>query len=128
MAKPYDIRQRTFLFACEIVAFCRMVADRGCILSRLAVQLSDAGSSIGANLEEAADAQSKPDFIAKNCISLKEAREARFWLRLIAASEPSLAARAAPLTAESNELVAILTTIIRSARSNPWRGNPIQKA
>jgi four helix bundle protein len=44
-----------------------------------------AGGSIGANLEEAADARSKADFIAKNFIALKEAREVRFWLRLISA-------------------------------------------
>jgi four helix bundle protein len=36
---------------------------------------------VGANLEEAAEAQTKRDFIAKNFIALKEAREARFWLR-----------------------------------------------
>jgi four helix bundle protein len=78
MPKPYDLRQRSFLFACDAVAFCRIVADRGYILSRLAVQLVRSASAVGANLEEAADGQSKPDFIAKNCIALKEAREARF--------------------------------------------------
>jgi four helix bundle protein len=85
--RPCDIRDRAFLFACQIVAFGRIVAERGYVMARLAAQLVAAGGSIGANLEEAADAQSKPDFIAKNFIALKEAREARFWLRLIAASE-----------------------------------------
>jgi four helix bundle protein len=122
MTKPYDIRQRAFLFALEIVAFCRLVADRGCIMRRLAGQLVDAGGSVGANLEEADEGQSKADFIAKNCIALKEAREARYWLRVIAGSEPPMAPRARPLIAESQELISIVATIIRNARSNPRRG------
>ena len=39
-----------------------------------------AGTSIGANLEEATGGQTKPDFITKNCIALKESRETRYWL------------------------------------------------
>ena len=50
------------------------------VLSR---QLLKSGTSIGANTEEAAYAQSKSDFIAKIFIALKEANETRFWLRLI---------------------------------------------
>jgi four helix bundle protein len=122
MPKPYDLRQRSFLFACDAVAFCRIVADRGYILSRLAVQLVRSASAVGANLEEAADGQSKPDFIAKNCIALKEAREARFWLRLIAASEGSLRRGAEALLVEAGELIAILTTVVIRARSNSDRG------
>ena len=90
--KPCDFRERSFLFARDVVAFARVDADRGYILRRLAGQLVDAGSSVGANLEESADGQSKPDFISKQCIALKESREARFWLRLIAVSEPDFAA------------------------------------
>ena len=123
MTKPYDLRERSFVFACEIVAFCRLVADRGFIMCRLAGQLVDAGGSVGANLEEAAEGQSKADFIAKNCIALKEAREARFWLRVIRASEPSLKNRADPLIAEASEFVAILIATIKRARSNPDRGS-----
>ncbi len=123
--KPYDLRERSFLFACDLVAFCRVVADRGYILGRLAVQLLKAGTAIGANLEEAADGQSKADFIAKTCIALKEARETRFWLRLIAASERSLQPQTVPLTAEASEFIAMLTTSIKKARSNPHRGNPL---
>ena len=122
MDKPYDIRERAFVFACEIIAFGRIVAERGYLMARLAGQLVAAGGSIGANLEEAADAQSKEDFIAKNFIALKEAREVRFWLRLISASEESLAVRAQPLIAEASEFIAMLTAGIKRARSNPHRG------
>src|SRR6476661_3306747 len=95
--KPYDFRERSFLFARDIIAYARIVAERDRILRRLAEQLVDAGGSVGANLEESTDGQTKPDFITKQCIALKEAREARFWLRLIAVSEPGLAPRAEPL-------------------------------
>jgi four helix bundle protein len=120
--KPYDFCARSFLFARDVVAFARIVADRGYILRRLAGQLVDAGSSVGANLEESVDGQSKPDFISKQCIALKESGEARFWLRLIAASEPDFAARALPLIREASEFVAMLTASIRTARSNTGRG------
>ena len=122
--KPYNFCERSFLFACDVVAFARVVADRGYILARLATQLVDAGGSVGANLEESADGQTKPDFISKQCIALKESREARFWLRLIAASEPSLARRAQPLITEASEFVAMLTKSVKTARSNPHRGRP----
>ncbi len=120
-AKPYDLLERSFLFTCEIVAFCRAVADRGLVFRRLAGQLINAGASVGANLEEAADGQSKPDFISKQNIALKEAREARYWLRVIAASEPSFVPAATALIAEATELVAILTTSVKTARQTPNR-------
>ena len=122
MKRPYDLRERSFLFATEIVAFCRMVARRDYILRRLAWQLVDSGTSIGANLEEGVGGQTKPDFVAKHFIALKEARETLFWLRLISASEPSLAPEAKPLTAEASEFVAMLTASVTTGRSNPNRG------
>jgi four helix bundle protein len=121
--KPFDYRERSFLFTCDVVAFARIVADRGYILGRLAAQLVDSGGSVGANLEESADAQTKPDFISKQCIALKEARETRFWLRVIATSEPSFATRAQPLIFEATEFVRMLTKSIRTARSNNRRGH-----
>ena len=85
-------------------------------------QLFASGSSIGANLAEASAGQTKPDFIAKTCVSLKEAREARYWLTLIAVTRPSLQPAALPLIAEARQLVSILTTIVKNARSRPNRG------
>jgi four helix bundle protein len=107
--KPFAFQERSFAFAREIVGFARVVAERGYIFRRLAGQLLDAGGSVGANLEESADAQTKPDFISKQFIALKEARETRFWLRLIAVSEPTFAPQATPLIAEASEFVAMLT-------------------
>ena len=65
--------------------------------------------------------QSRADFIAKTFIALEEAREARYWLTLIAACDPRLREPASPLLAEAEQLVAILFTIVRNARLNSTR-------
>ena len=95
---------------------------RGPVQKHIAVQLVKAATSVGANLEEATAGQSKPDFIAPNVRSLKEARESHYWLRIIQATEQDLKADVQPLLGEANEFVAILTTLVRTARSNPNRG------
>ena len=118
-----DIQERAFKFACAVISFCDTIADRRQTTSHLALQLLRAGTSIGANLAEASAGQTKPDFIAKTCVSLKEAREARYWLTLIAASRQPLNKAAIPLIDEARQLVAILTSIVKNARSNPHRGD-----
>jgi four helix bundle protein len=124
--KPYDIRERSYLFARDVVAFCRVVSRGDRILRRLATQLVDAAGSVGANLEEAADGQSKPDFINKNCIALKECREAKYWLRLIGDSEPPLKPEAMPLIREADELKRIVRTIVvRAKEKHNDRGDSI---
>jgi len=109
-----DIRERAFNFACRIVKFHRAAA-RNATSRPILLQALRAGTSIGANLEEAEAGQSKADFISKMRIALKEARETHYWLRLIAATELVKPARIAALTEEANELTAILTTIVRNA-------------
>jgi four helix bundle protein len=86
------------------------------------MKLLDAGTSIGANMEEGRAGQTKPDFIAKNFISLKESRETRFWLRLIAATDPPLQKELQPLLQEANEFIAMLTATLKTARSSQSRG------
>ena len=122
--KPYDIRERTYLFARESIAFGRRaVALRDFVLNRLVYQLVDAAGSVGANLKEAGDGQSKPDFISKNCIALKEIREAKFWLRQLRDAEPKrLGAAIEPLINEAEELRLILATIILNAKESESRG------
>jgi four helix bundle protein len=122
--KPYDIRKRTYLFTRETIVFGRhAVTLRDFVLNRLVYQLVDAAGSVGANLEEAGDGQSKPDFISKNCIALKEVREAKFWLRQLRDAEPKrLGPAATPLIEEAEELRLILTTIIMNAKEDQSRG------
>jgi four helix bundle protein len=81
--KIIDIWERTFAFAVRIVKLCKFLEKKSDVSLSLINQLIRAGTSIGANLEEAVAGQSKSDFIHKNSISLKEARETNFWLRLI---------------------------------------------
>ena len=113
--KPWDIRERTFRFACDIVMFCRNLStDPSC--RHIAHQLLDAGTSVGANSHEAKAAYSRREFAVKNSIALKEAREAAFWLRLILACDLSAEAEVERLLKEAGELTGILTATVRSAR------------
>ncbi len=61
-----------------------LIENKEFIISK---QLLRSGTSIGANIEEAIAAQSKKDFIAKMAISSKEARETKYWLRLLSESK-----------------------------------------
>lgn len=86
---------------------------------RLADQFIGASTSIGANVEEAQAAHSKLDFIAKMVISSKEARESRYWLRLLERKE--LAGDLADfqfLRDEIEEIIRILNSIIKSSKEN----------
>jgi four helix bundle protein len=84
--KIESIRQRTFAFAVRIVKLCRYLEKHTDVSRTVLEQLLAAGTSIGANLEEAAAGQSRADFIRKNSISLKEARESNYRLRIILAT------------------------------------------
>jgi four helix bundle protein len=84
----------------------------------VARQLIRSGISIGANYREANRAQSKDDFIHKISIATKEASETGFWLELTAISEHLKTAGSDELMNESKELLAILTTIGKNAKSN----------
>ena len=112
---PWDIRERAFRFACDIVQFCRRFAkDPTC--RHVANQLLNAGTSVAANSEEAKSAYSRREFAVKNCIALKEARESAFWLRLIVACDLTVDPEARRLLKEAGELVGIFTGTVRSAR------------
>jgi len=122
MKRPFDIQDRASLFATEIVDFCRPALPPGMIIRELARQLLRSGTSIGANLEEADAGQSKPDFRSKIAISRKEARETRYWLRLMVHTDPRLQQRAGPLIDEARQLIDILTTIKLNSEQNDNRG------
>jgi four helix bundle protein len=82
-------------------------------------QLIAAATSVGANLEEAVAGQSRADFIHKNAISLKEARESNYWLRLIVATEsfkPPVKKGILELVNESCEISKIIAKRIISSK------------
>ena len=75
--KPYDIRERLFLFACDVVRVGQELHRRGPIAGALSVQLVSAAVNAASNLEEADDGSSGRDFRAKDRIALREIKEAR---------------------------------------------------
>lgn len=110
--KQNIIVEKTFNFSKEIIKL--YVELKNEKIYELASQLFRSGTSIGSNVEEAQAAQSKKDFIAKMSISAKEARETRYWLKLI--DETSISKRdVKSLLAEVNENINILTKIIKSS-------------
>ena len=114
-----DIRERTFAFAVRIVKLCQYLEKDTKVSKTLIIQLLKAGTSVGANLEEAQAGQSKPDFISKNAISLKEIREANYWLKLISATnnfEEKVKSGIEELIGESSEIGKIIGSIIISAK------------
>ena len=113
-----EIQNRTFEFAVRIVNLCRPLDERPGVGRTLGRQLLRAGTSIGANVEEAQAGQSRADFISKIAIALKEARETLYWLRLLAASKIFPPERLSDLQTEVEELRRVLGAIIVSAKDN----------
>lgn len=120
--KRHDIHERAFVFGCEVVRLYLTLCKQDHLWQPLAVQFLEAGTGIGANLEEADAGQSKADFIAKCCIARKEAFETRFWLRVFSACSIGPQQEVQLLPNEAREFVAILTAIVRNARRSPNRG------
>ena len=123
MEKPYNIRERARLFADEVLEFSRLLRAKGPLYLEIVDQLNEATGSIGANLAEGKDGESKKDFIHKNAVALKEANESNYWLKRAWRAEKSLRKQAEPLIQESRELISIITAIIVTAKSNPDRGD-----
>ena len=113
-----DICDRTFCFAVRIVRLCQILDETRGVNRILANQLLRSGTSIGANVQEAQAGQSRADFVSKYSISRKEARETHYWLRLLVETEIVAQDKLANLIDECNQLIAILTTIIKNTREN----------
>lgn len=83
----------------------------------IATQLIKAGTSIGANAEEAQDASSLKDFIQKLSIALREARETRYWLKIIKASELVNSDCVDKELTECGEIIGVLTSSVKSSKT-----------
>ncbi len=119
--KPQDIGERTFTFAVRIM---KMTASLSQIQTNkvLINQIIRSATSIGANVEEARGGHTKVDFTHSMNIAKKEARETFYWLRLIEEMNPSLKTKLKLLLQENEELVKILTSIVKTAK--PRSFNP----
>ena len=107
--KPCDLRDRTFEFAVRILEIATTLPSTG--YGKIADQLARSGSSIGANVEEADGAVSRADKRKAFVIARKEAREARYWLRLVDRVLGKKISVRADID-EASELVYILSAII----------------
>jgi four helix bundle protein len=109
--KESIIQRRSFDFALEVIRICRALQEqREYVISK---QLMRSGTSIGANVEEATAGQSRRDFLAKMAIACKEARETRYWIRLLQESKISNNDFSKPLQ-EIEEIIRILTSIVKT--------------
>jgi len=105
------IQQKSFAFALRIIQLYReLQSEREFILSR---QLLRSGTSIGANVEEAGAGQSRRDFLAKMAVASKEARETRYWLKLLRESQ-LVAVDVSEELELVDELIRILTSIVKT--------------
>jgi four helix bundle protein len=116
MDKVRDIEEHTFRFALNIVRLCQKIEDKVGTSRTLALQLLRSGTSVGANVEEAQAGQSRADFISKYSIALKEIRETRYWLRLMAESAIVDVHAIYPLIEEAAELSRILGAIVSRSK------------
>ena len=118
MKRLRDIEERTFEFGVRIIKLGQFLEHKSWVHSTLGKQILRCGTSIGSNVEEAQAAESRADFISKNNISLKEARETHYRLRLLAAAEVVSQARLQPILDEALELKRILGAIVVSTKRN----------
>ena len=117
--KEFNIRERTFNYALDAIKLYQYVNEEKIEGSRiLSKQYLRSSTSIGANIEEAQSAESKADFIHKFSVAQKEARESLYWLKLLEKSSLVPKSRLIFLVEEIDEIIAIITSIIKNAKNN----------
>ena len=84
----------------------------------LTKQLLRSGTSIGANVVEAQQAQSRADFISKLSIALKEAVETNYWLRILKEADYLTEMEFSSICSDCKELEKLLTAIVKTTRPN----------
>jgi len=117
MSKSGPIKDKSYAFAVALIGVIRKLQEtnREFVLSK---QCLRAGTSIGANVEEAGAGQSRKDFIARMAIASKEARETHYWLRLLRDSEYLERGLAQRLLEDCDELIRLLTAIVKTSQSD----------
>ncbi len=124
-AKIYDLSERTAQFGERVIKFAKTLPFNP-VNNRPISQFVGAGTSIGANYCEADDSISENDLRHRISICRKEAKETRFWLRMLATAEPGRKDGARVLWREASELSLIFGSIWRKLNSRPNKGKPHQ--
>ncbi len=111
------IKEKTMLFAVRIVNLYKYLTNdkKDFVIGK---QLLRSGTSIGANIREAEQAQSRPDFIHKINIALKEANETEYWLELLYKTDYIDQTQYESINNDCIELNKILITIIKTTKEN----------
>lgn len=111
------LEQKSFQFAIRIVNLCKYLRNskKEYILSK---QLLRAGTSIGANIAEAQQAQSKADFISKLSIALKETTETTYWIRLMAATSYLSEREYLSIVSDCIEIEKMLVASVKTSKDN----------
>ncbi len=111
------LKEKTYAFALKVIKVYKQLTTehREFIVSK---QFLKAGTAPGALVREAEFAQSKPDFVSKLSIALKEANECNYWISLLKDSEYITAETATSLTTDNNEIIYILISSINTAKGN----------
>lgn len=113
--KQYDLEDRTFIFAKDVRAFAKQI-PRTLANIEDTKQVVRASGSVGANYIEANESLSKKDFVMRIKICRKEAKESRYWLRLIDAGDDSTVEKyRGHLVQEATELTSIFGAILRKS-------------
>ena len=107
------VEEKSFCFAVRVVKLCGYVAEskREYVLTK---QLLRSGTSIGANVAEAEQGQSKRDFFAKMNIALKECSETKYWLRLLNAVDYLAQKEYDSIMTDCVEIQKLLTSIVKT--------------
>ncbi len=115
--KESILKEKSYQFALRTIKLYKFIVaeKKEYVLSK---QILRSGTSIGANVEEANQGQSKPDFIHKLSIAQKEAFETDYWLRLLRDSEYLTEAQANSMLQDCQELEKLLTASIKTAKEN----------
>ncbi len=109
------VKEKSFNFAIRIIKLSQWLKKHNHF--ELSQQVIRSGTSIGANVEESLAGQSKKDFAAKMAIASKEARETHYWLRLLIVSGILPENMASSLLSESEELIKLLTSIVKTCQT-----------
>jgi four helix bundle protein len=114
MKSENPVRDKSYLFAVSIVKLYQQLKDQNEF--ELARQILRSGTSVGANIEEAIGAQSDKDFFTKITIAYKEARETKYWLRLLTDTGYLTKEKASLLLRDNEELLKLLGTIQKTLK------------
>ena len=110
-----NVQEKSFAFAIRIVKLCKLLQTQR-KEHTLSNQLLRSGTSIGANITEAQNAQSRADFCSKLNIALKEASETKYWLRLLEATDYLTKVEFDSIYPECVELEKILVSSIKAIK------------